>query len=147
MFDPRDSLSDCSRFWRLLLLLCATLLLLGAGEATSRPDGASDRSYRQYAPGLLVRTSYVAPDSGSHHVELWDLLVGPGMSTESLKLPGAVVFEVRSGAGRLRVDSDTRAIETGQTLSVAEGQAIAIDNAGATRPLVIRATLVSGRRE
>src|SRR5207244_1738386 len=62
-------------------------------------DYSPDAPYRQLVPGLMVRTRYVAEARGPNHIEIWELLAGPGQKTGSFTLPGAAVLEISAGQG------------------------------------------------
>jgi gentisate 1,2-dioxygenase len=100
------------------------------------------RPYKQYSPGLLAQTAYVAPNTGRHAVEIWDLMVGPGKKSEPATLPGAAVFEVRSGAGIITAAGRRREVKSGATLAVNEGESFAIENRTPDGALMIRATVI-----
>lgn len=62
-----------------------------ASSSLARPANP----FTRYAPGLLARPLYRAAPGDGYRLEVWDFLVGPGRSTDSVSLPGAAVFEAR----------------------------------------------------
>jgi hypothetical protein len=121
-------------------------LLLGASVAalsqTSSPRVPG--FYAPFVPGLLARQVTEAPMRGEAGVEfeVWDLLVGPGITTDELMLPGAAVLQVRAGAAQLVVERQPLNLRLGQSLAIDEGQHLRIDNSGSSVPLSLRATLI-----
>lgn len=107
------------------------------------PD-TQQNPYRQFAPGLLARTTYKAEQTGRVGVEIWDLLVGPGKKTDAVTLPGGVVFEIRSGNGLVTVGGNRREVKTGATFSFDEGEAFQIENRSADEAISIRVVLIRG---
>lgn len=101
--------------------------------------------YAQFAPGLLARTRF-STDSGSRHVEIWDLLVGPAVRSKAATLPGGAVLEIRAGSGRILIDGTERELRQGQTFAVAEGASFAFVNSRRDLGLAIRAVIISARR-
>ena len=61
----------------------------------------ANNPYKQYAHGLLTRVSYRTATDKGYRLEVWDLMVGPRASTDSVQRPGGGVLHVRSGAGVL----------------------------------------------
>lgn len=127
-----------------------SLLVLGAPllgqDAGSGPGPAQkDGFFRQYVPGLLARTNYEAPSTGRYRIALWDLLVGPGKTSQPVKLPGGAVIEVRSGAGRATIDGQAREISGGATFAVDQGSSLALANTRDDLGLALRVTLISVR--
>jgi hypothetical protein len=78
-------------------------------------------------------------------LEVWDLLVGPGIVTDALVLPGGGVLQVRSGAAQLTLDGQPQDVRIGQSVALDEGRSLRIDNRGSSNPLTLRATLVRAR--
>jgi hypothetical protein len=138
--------------YRLTVLLA---LAAGAAPLAPRPAAAQARTqarppeplptYRQLARGILARTRLVADSTSGQRVEVWDLLVGPGIQSDSIALPGAAVIEVRGGSGRVRVGGQERTVQAGITFAVPEGAALAVTNGRADLGLALRAVIVSGR--
>ncbi len=100
------------------------------------------QSYRQLVPGLLTQTAYVADKGGRYGVEIWDLLVGPGKKSGAAKLPGAAVFEVRSGQGVVTVAGKSRDVRIGATFAVDEAEEFTIENRSPDAGMAIRVTLI-----
>jgi len=98
--------------------------------------------YRSIAPGLLARTRYVAESMGPYTLEVWDLMVGPGKTSEKTRLPGAAVVEVRSGTGTLSSGGKSVDLRIGTTAPLAEAADFALGNADKEAPLILRATLI-----
>ena len=80
---------------------------------------------------------------GPYRIALWDLLVGPGMASEPVKMPGGAVVEVRSGTGRAVIDGQAREISGGVTFVVHEGSSLALSNGRDDLALALRVTLIS----
>ncbi len=98
--------------------------------------------FRQLAPGLLARTAYVAEKGGRYGIEMWDLLVGPGKKSGAATLPGAAMFEVRSGRGTVTVSGKPREVQMGATFSLDEGAEFIIENRSPDVGMAIRVTLI-----
>ena len=99
--------------------------------------------FRQYAPGLLARVNYQADAEGRWRVAIWDLLVGPGRTSDAVKLPGGAVVEVRAGSGRAIVDGNPREIAGGVTFAVDEGSSLTLANGNTEVALALRVTLIT----
>lgn len=120
------------------------------GQRPSTPPAAlsnysPQQPYKQFAPGLLAQTVYVAEPSGRYAVEVWDLTVGPGKKSEAATLPGAAIFEIRSGAGTVAVAGRSREVRIGATFSLGEGESFTVANRSPEEALMIRATIVRAR--
>jgi mannose-6-phosphate isomerase-like protein (cupin superfamily) len=115
-----------------------------AVDQTQLAPDTQQNPYRQFAPGLLAKTTYKAEKTSRIGVEIWDLLVGPGKKTEAVTLPGGAVFEVRSGNGVVTVGGKPREVKTGATFSFDEGEAFQIENRSADDALSIRVVLIRG---
>jgi hypothetical protein len=100
--------------------------------------------YAELSKGLLARTVFETDAPGDVHIEVRDLLVGPGQTTASVSLPGAAVFEVRLGSGKFVVDGKSREIQTGATLAVSEGESFVVENKG-ENPIAIRVHLIHAK--
>jgi hypothetical protein len=101
--------------------------------------------FREMAPGLLAQTVYATDEAGKYAVEVRDLIVGPGKAARSASFPGAAILEVRSGSGTVTSAGQRRDVRIGSTLSIAEGDALTIENGSAEDALMIRATIVRQR--
>jgi hypothetical protein len=129
---------------RLIILVGIGLALRPLeGQRVAPPPPQRDGMFRQYAPGLLARVNYQAEVAGRYRAALWDLLVGPGKTSEPVKLPGGAVIEVRSGSGRAVIDSQARQISGGTTFIVDEGSSLALANGNNDLALALRVTLIS----
>ncbi len=84
--------------------------------------------YAALAAGIMTRTLFETSSRQGYHVEVRDLLVGPGQHSESVSLPGAAVFEVRSGSGVMTVNGKPQELKLGSTFTLPEGQAFTIEN-------------------
>lgn len=98
------------------------------------------KPFSKLADGLATRTLFQASDGAGTQIEVRDLLIGPGQRTESASLPGAAVFEIRSGDGTIQIGEKQRELTLGVTLSVPEKAAFAIENKSDV-PMTIRAFL------
>ncbi len=119
----------------------ASYTALQLQEVVEKPQNM----YRQYARGLLARTAYTAHAETPFHVEIWDLLIGPGMATDTLSLPGATVLEVRSGSGLIVIDGKQDELQLGSSLAVDEGRTFQIDNSRGDQPISLRAVVIRTR--
>jgi len=115
----------------------------GADERNFSPDQPKS-PYVEAAKGLLTRTVFETDAPGDLHIEVRDLLVGPGQTTASVSLPGAAVFEVRLGSGTVIVNGKAREIQTGATMAVSEGESFVIENKG-ENPIAIRVHLIRAK--
>jgi mannose-6-phosphate isomerase-like protein (cupin superfamily) len=97
----------------------------------------TDNPHKQYAHGLWTRVLYRTATDRGYRVEVWDLIVGPRASTDSVQLPGAAVLQVRNGAGVLSVDARPQNIALGEVIAVSEGIAFRLEN-HSDLPLEIR---------
>ncbi len=97
--------------------------------------------YSQLNPGIMTRTLFEVATSNGYRVEVRDVLVGPRQRTERVSLPGAAVFEIRSGGGILTVNGKRQELSPGSTLSLSEGQAFSIEN-NSDAPITIRVYLI-----
>jgi hypothetical protein len=115
----------------------------GLDERNFSPD-QSKSPYVEAGKGLLTRTVFETDALGDLHVEVRDLLVGPGQTTVSVSLPGATIFEVRLGSGTVFVNGKPRQIQTGSTMGVSEGESFVIENKG-ENPIAIRVHLIHSK--
>ena len=77
-----------------------------------------------------------------------DLLIGPGQTTTSVSLPGAAVFEIRSGEGVFHRSRSEEAFKMGAAFALDEGEQFSIVNRLKDRNITIRVVLVkSGDRK
>jgi hypothetical protein len=97
--------------------------------------------YTELAPSVLSRTVFEAPGPTGYRVEVRDLRVAAGKKAENLTLPGAVIFEVRYGAGGIVIGGKRQALELGSEASISEGQTFSLESSG-EQPLTIRAYLL-----
>lgn len=128
----------------ILIVMGLTLAVVPALQGQvlpTRPQG--DGIFRQYAPGLLARVNYQAESTGRYRIALWDLLVGPGKSSEPVKLPGGAVVEVRSGSGRAVIDGQAQEISGGAIFVVNQGSSLALTNGRDDLAFALRVTLIS----
>lgn len=86
------------------------------------------KPFSKLADGLATRTLFQTSDGAGTQVEVRDLLLGPGQKTESTKLPGAAVLEIRSGSGMLVAGEKQQELALGTTLSVPENATFRIEN-------------------
>jgi hypothetical protein len=142
-----QEISSCVRA-RWIAAVSGAVLSLGlSDQVASQTSPRETRSYSPFARGLLARSITEIPmrNAPGIEVELWDLLVGPGMITDALILPGAGILQVRSGAAKLAVEQGSQDIRLGQTIPIHEGQNLRIDNSGSSNALILRATLIRTR--
>jgi mannose-6-phosphate isomerase-like protein (cupin superfamily) len=145
---------------KIAALVCSFLCLLLAGgcEDDQSPEktpllpeaGPNEKNFSPYqaqnpyaeiTKGLLARTVFEAAGPPGTRVEIRDLLVGPGQSTESATMPGAAVFDVRSGSGTIVHGGQTQEFKTGTTFGISEGESFVIQNK-AEIPVTIRVNLL-----
>lgn len=125
------------------IALCTALVLSGAAcgqDAPTTTEAQPSASYRSLATGLLMRPVYSTRNQVT--VEIWDLMVGPGKSSEETRLPGDAVLEVRSGAGLLRVGTEERKLTIGSTTTLTADQAFRLQNGSPQQALMLRAVIV-----
>jgi hypothetical protein len=125
----------------LLALVVALTPALDGQQAAVQPDQTG--MFRQYAPGLLARVNYQSDAEGRWRVAIWDLLVGPGKTSDAVRLPGGAVIEVRGGGGRAIIDGKPREISGGTTFAVDEGSSLALANGSTELALALRVTLIA----
>ncbi|MCI0557092.1 MAG: hypothetical protein MN733_01245 [Nitrososphaera sp.] len=102
--------------------------------------GQPGNFYEQLAPGLLTRTLFTASSGTDFSIEVRELLFGPGQRTSQVSLPGAAVFEVRSGEGIVTVSEQPQKIQPGSTFALSEGETFQIENEANT-PITMRVHL------
>jgi len=124
------------------LLLGAALALASPLEAqrTTKPPAST---FHQYATGLLARTTYAADSTGPYRVEIWDLVVGPGMRSAPAALPGGAVFEVRAGSGQIEIERKRQELAQGAAVAVAQGVHFSLVNGRKDLQLAIRAVVIT----
>lgn len=129
----------------LVVLFVALVVALTPALDGQQPVAQPDQTgmFRQYAPGLLARVNYQSDATGRWRVAIWDLLVGPGKTSDAVRLPGGAVIEVRAGAGRAVVDGKPREISGGMTFAVDEGSSLALANGSSDAALALRVTLIA----
>jgi hypothetical protein len=142
----------------LLLSVCAlSLLSLGSGAraqvegapiagppvtpAVPAPGKIAD-AYEQLVPGLLARTRYVSEGAGPVRVEVLDLMVGPGKTSDKKSFAGTMVVEVRSGRGAISWSGKSLKLTIGATFAVPEGAELVIANGDDQAPLILRVALI-----
>ncbi len=103
-----------------------------------------ENPYGKLASGIATRTLFVASSATGYRVEVRDLLVGPGKSTEAVSLPGAAIFEVRSGSGVMTVGGKQRELRLGSTFALSEGESFSIENKG-TDAIAMRVHLLGAQ--
>ena len=124
---------------RHIVAFVLTTALITAAIAQETPS-PTERAFRQYAEGLLIREVYTTRDRVT--VDIWDLMVGPGKSSAPATLPGAAILEVRSGAGTLEQTGKRDALRLGTVLSLPPQTEFRLSNASRTQALVLRAVIV-----
>lgn len=123
-----------------VLMVCALSGSELKAQVTPKPPPPAT-TFQQLAPGLLVRPVFSSrlPDGGT--IELWDLLTGPGRQSDSTRLPGAAVLEVRGGSGRIVLDGKPQDVRPGTMLAVPDGSTVAFLNGREDNGLSIRAVI------
>src|SRR6478735_5890743 len=112
-----------------LMLAASILLTTGVGELFAQ--SAAPGNFEETTPGLLSRNVFKT-EAGNTTVEIIDLLVGPGKSSEPIVLTGGALL-----------DGKAQSVQPGQVVSLAQNQRIAIDNSRAQRSFVARLVLMS----
>lgn len=129
----------------LLLGICAADAAAQPGPGAGKPPPGRD-TFHQYAEGLLVRPVFASDSAGAYRVEVWDLLVGPGMRSAEVRLPGGAVCEVRAGSGVLRREGGRDLqLAPGATFTLSEGARFVVANGRDDLGLSIHAVIVSRR--
>ena len=127
-------------------LALITIVVTGLARAqVATPEQPAD-AFRQIVPGLLARTIYTAESSGPHRVEIWDIVVGPGMKSEATTFPGGAVLEVQGGHGSITIDDKRQELRLGSTLAVDDGHKFALENADQEAALSLRAVVISSQQ-
>jgi hypothetical protein len=116
------------------------LAALQTAQATGRPDARPADPYAPAFGGALAREVYRASSGLGFRVEVREILIGPGRKASGIRLAGPAVVDVRSGAGRFRMDSESADRQAGATFVLPEGQGLEIDNPGAV-PITLRVQL------
>jgi hypothetical protein len=103
--------------------------------------------YVEFASGLYTqRVLQAASPKGDYTVQVWSLVVSPGVTTAEAKLPGAAVLNVRAGSVVLLINDRTLHLESGATAAVPEGESLRFTNEDSSRPARLRAVVLSGNR-
>lgn len=121
-------------------------LSVATGAQVVTPPPATPPGYRQLVSGLLARSRFVADAPAGRRVELWDLLVGPGLRSAEATLPGAAVLEVRGGSGQIVIGGKPQDLRSGVTLSIPERTSFQVVNSRPDLGLSMRATVILGAR-
>ncbi len=135
----------------LTLVAAGALLFLGplawapAQQTAPAAVEGGQNLFQQQAPGLLVRREYRSEDAGPVLVEVWDLLVGPGKSSEPFALPGAAVITIRSGNGVMRAGDNDHEMRMGSSVSIPDGAPVSFDNSKGRTAIAAQAILVTKR--
>jgi hypothetical protein len=139
-FDP----SARFRAGALSILAGGTLLVLIDTRSLPAEEAAAPASeFRQLAPGLLSRSVFKSAAGDKLAVEIFDLMVGPGQSSEAITLSGAALLDVQGGQATLLVDGKAQRVQAGGVVPLAQSQQLAIDNSRAQRSFVARLILLS----
>lgn len=123
-----------------LMLAASIVLTTGIGDLFAQRTAPGN--FEETTPGLLSRDVFKG-DAGGTTVEVIDLLVGPGQSSEPLVLRGNALLDVQAGSATLLVDGQGQGVRPGSVVSLAQNQRVAIDNSRAQRSLVARLILLS----
>jgi hypothetical protein len=131
------------RFGPASILAVVLLSVFGDARPTFAQDARPPGEYRQWVPGLLSRSIFKSPVDDKVTVEIFDLMVGPGQSSEAITLTGGAVLDIQAGDASLSVDGKAQRVQAGGVVSLAQNQKIAIDNTRAQRSFVARLILLS----
>jgi hypothetical protein len=123
-----------------LTLAGAVVVTLGGAAVLAQRDAPG--TYEETTPGLLTRPAYKA-DAGNTTIEIIDLMVGPGMSSEPMVLSGGALLDVQGGTATLLVDGKGQSLQPGNVVSITPNRRIAIDNSRAQRSFVARLIVLS----
>jgi len=108
-------------------------------------DYAPTRPYALARPGLLQRSLFKGQGSAGVAVEVLDLLVPTSEKPVALGLTGPAVVQVRGGHGVLRERGKSTELDTGATFVASPGvEGATVENTAST-PMVLRATVFTGR--
>jgi hypothetical protein len=138
-FDP----SARFRAGALSILAGGTLLVLVDTRSLPAEEAAPASEFRQLAPGLLSRSVFKSAAGDKLAVEILDLMVGPGQSSEAITLSGAALLDVQGGEATLLVDGKAQRVQAGGVVPLAQSQQLAINNSRAQRSFVARLILLS----
>lgn len=110
----------------------------GVGLLTQPPPAAIKLSsyepqnpYSELTPGLWTRTLFQTAVGGGYRIEIRDLAVSPGKKVTKILLPGAAIFDVRSGTGTLTSGGKRQEIRFGSTFSIDDGTDFDLENTSA----------------
>ena len=112
-------------------------------KAPSQPPPSKYEPQNPYvplAPGILTRTLHQAAGQAGYRIEVRDMLVGPGQRATNVSLPGAAVFQVRSGSGTITTAGKTEEAKSGSTFAVSDGETFSVENKSNT-PIELRVYL------
>ena len=125
--------------------LILVFLLVAAWVAAAPALAQVKAEFQRFADGLLVRKTFESTQNRGRTIEIWDLVVAPGKTTEEFRLPRSGVFEVRSGQGAMAVAGveKDRLLKTGDTFAVDDGAALKLTNFDKEFAMALRAVLVS----
>jgi len=124
---------------------CVAILTFIAAIATidmACAQAEAPGEYRQLVPGMLSRSIFKG-EAGKSTVEVIDLLVGPGKTSEDMTTPDRVILDVQAGDATLFIDGQSQRLRPGVVIPLDRDQRIAVDNSGGTRPFVARMIVVS----
>ncbi len=135
-----------SFIWKLSFVFVVALslsCLSGAWSFLEAQETETKPSYKQYAPGLLRKLVFRAEKQDDRPgVEVWSLLVGPGMKTGVTELPGGAILLVRSGEGAIAFSGQLEELKLGQTMQIEPGTSFQISNTNDVIPINIRAVVI-----
>jgi quercetin dioxygenase-like cupin family protein len=100
--------------------------------------------FDEIAPGVFSRVVYRTPPSAGPGVEVRDIELAQGKAIAPLTFPGAVVIEVRSGKGSLRLASKSQEVQAGGTFGLSQGDSLQLANKEAG-PLSLRVYVIGSR--
>ena len=101
--------------------------------------GDNERNFAAFQPanpyvgtadGLLLRKVFETSGPAGLHIEVDDLLIGPGQAVRTVKLVGALICDVRAGIGIRILDGQRQEFKAGSTFAVPDGKTFTVENTG-----------------
>jgi hypothetical protein len=123
-----------------------TARTISFGQSIRSPDRmAPTPQFTAVSPGLYTRKIlHTASPAGDFTVELWSVLVSPGLTTGETRFPGAAVLSLRTGSVVVLVGEGKTPLKPGATAQVPEGALVRFTNPDEMHPAQLRAVVLAG---
>ncbi len=105
---------------------------------TNLSSHAPKNPYKEAATNLLARTVFETTGPGGVKIEIRDLFILPGKTTEKVSLPGPAILEVLGGDGKMTNGDKSQELRTGAIISIAQGDSFSVESRDVA-PLILRA--------